>query len=182
VENMLTLARQIRGLSSAESQGILAIEFRSSDLSALWEGVDLGENGYFFITDANGEIIYHSQKKRVGTVVTDIFQHAFPDGVEDYHFVRIDAGESEGIFWISVEDNGSGIPEPTLIELQEKLNANRLVDGEVNEEGKKDGIGVLNVHRRIQMVFGEEYGLRIESKVDQGTKMIMVMPAYGHSN
>ncbi|NOU64221.1 HAMP domain-containing protein [Paenibacillus sp. LMG 31461] len=110
-------------------------------------------------------------------LVENVFQHAFPDGLEDYHFVRIDGGVVDGIFWISVEDNGSGMTEAKLTQLQAKLNANRLADTETDEAGKKGGIGVLNVHRRIQMVYGESYGLRIESVAEQGTKMIMVMPA-----
>lgn len=110
-------------------------------------------------------------------LIENAFQHAFPDGLEDYHFIRIDGGVSGGIFWIRVEDNGSGMSEMKLLQLQEKLNTNRLADGEVDEAGKKGGIGVLNVHRRIQMVYGEQYGLRIESIIEQGTKMTMVMPA-----
>ncbi|MGO4499433.1 sensor histidine kinase [Paenibacillus sp. 2RAB27] len=110
-------------------------------------------------------------------LVENVFQHAFPDGLEDYHFVRIDGGVVDGIFWISVEDNGSGMTEAKLTQLQAKLNANRLADTETDEAGIKGGIGVLNVHRRIQMVYGESYGLRIESVAEQGTKMIMVMPA-----
>jgi two-component system sensor histidine kinase YesM len=110
-------------------------------------------------------------------LVENVFQHAFPEGLEDYHFIRIDGGVEDGIFWISVEDNGSGMSETQLTQLQEKLSTNRLADAEIDEAGKKGGIGVLNVHRRIQMVYGENYGLRIESVADQGTKMIMVMPA-----
>ncbi|MCY9658058.1 histidine kinase [Paenibacillus chondroitinus] len=110
-------------------------------------------------------------------LVENVFQHAFPDGLEDYHVVRIDGGVHDNIFWISVEDNGAGMSEAKLMQLREKLNTNRLADGEVDEAGKKGGIGVLNVHRRIQMVYGEQYGLRIESKLEQGTKMIMAMPA-----
>ncbi|MDQ0873588.1 sensor histidine kinase YesM [Paenibacillus sp. V4I3] len=74
-------------------------------------------------------------------------------------------------------DNGSGMSETQLTQLQEKLSTNRLADAEIDEAGKKGGIGVLNVHRRIQMVYGENYGLRIESVAEQGTKVIMVMPA-----
>lgn len=110
-------------------------------------------------------------------LVENVFQHAFPEGLEDYHFIRIDGGVEDGIFWISVEDNGSGMSETQLTQLQEKLSTNRLADAEIDEAGKKGGIGVLNVHRRIQMVYGENYGLRIESMAEQGTKMIMVMPA-----
>ncbi|NQX70313.1 histidine kinase [Paenibacillus alba] len=106
-------------------------------------------------------------------LVENIFQHAFADGVEDYHFIRIDAGEGDGFFWMSVEDNGAGITADKLAELNEKLSANRLGD---ENDGKKDGIGLLNVHRRIQMVFGETYGLRIESEVERGTKIMLIFP------
>ncbi|KIL38997.1 signal protein [Gordoniibacillus kamchatkensis] len=110
-------------------------------------------------------------------LVENVFQHAFPDGVEDYHYIRIDAGEDDAVFWVSVEDNGAGIEEEKLAELREKLGANRLADKENGSSPGIGGIGVVNVHRRIQMVFGEQYGLKIESEVERGTKMIMVMPA-----
>jgi len=109
-------------------------------------------------------------------LVENVFQHAFPDGVEDFHFIRIDGGEEDGCFWVSVEDNGCGISPVKLLELQKKLSMNRLAEGELNETGHKGGIGILNVHRRIQMVFGDDYGLRIESEEHRGTKMKMVMP------
>jgi two-component system, sensor histidine kinase YesM len=110
-------------------------------------------------------------------LVENVFQHAFPDGVEDYHYVRIDAGEDANTFWISVEDNGVGISEARLAELREKLGANRLADNDNGSSRGIGGIGIVNVHRRIQMVFGEQYGLKIESEVDKGTKLIMIMPA-----
>jgi two-component system, sensor histidine kinase YesM len=112
-------------------------------------------------------------------LVENAFHHAFPDGVEDYHTIRIDAGEDNGIFWVSVEDNGVGIDEEKLRELREQLGANRLADRDDAGKEGVGGIGILNVHRRIQMVFGEEYGLRIESELDRGTKMMMIMPATG---
>ncbi|MNG33587.1 hypothetical protein D3C84_1198720 [compost metagenome] len=38
------------------------------------------------------------------------------------------------------------------------------------------GIGLMNVHRRIQMVFGEAYGLSIDSEWGRGTRITMTMP------
>lgn len=109
-------------------------------------------------------------------LIENAFQHAFADGVEDYHYIRIDAGEDEDKFWVSVEDNGLGINEARLGELREKLHANQLADKENDASKGIGGIGIVNVHRRIQMVFGEQYGLQIESEVEKGTKLIMVMP------
>ncbi|CAG7647846.1 sensor histidine kinase [Paenibacillus allorhizosphaerae] len=109
-------------------------------------------------------------------LVENVFQHAFPDGVEPHHYIRIDAGEDDNTFWVSLEDNGVGIPPDKLAELNERLNTYRLTDEGDKNEKVTGGIGIVNVHRRIQMVFGEEYGLRITSKEGAGTKMYMVMP------
>ncbi|MCC3374545.1 sensor histidine kinase [Cohnella sp. REN36] len=109
-------------------------------------------------------------------LVENAFQHAFPEGAEDYHFIRIDCGEDQDRLWIRVEDNGSGIPAERLAELRRKLEANRLAEDLPDAAGHKGGIGLLNVHRRIQMVFGERFGLRIESEEQVGTRVTMVLP------
>lgn len=115
-------------------------------------------------------------------LVENVFQHAFPEGVEDFHYIRIDGGVENGCFWVSVEDNGCGMPVDKLEALQQKLSMNRLASPDQEEAGKKGkgGIGLLNVHRRIQMVFGDEYGLRIESEEHRGTKIKLVMPRIQH--
>ncbi|TXK80635.1 sensor histidine kinase [Paenibacillus sp. N3.4] len=105
-------------------------------------------------------------------IIENIFQHAFPDGIEEHHFIRLDAIEDGPYFLFSVQDNGAGMSSERLQTLKEKLNENRLAD----VTGNQGGIGVLNVHRRIQMVFGEEYGLQIESLEGQGTIVRMYMP------
>jgi two-component system, sensor histidine kinase YesM len=107
-------------------------------------------------------------------LVENAFQHAFPDGLEKHHYIRIDGYMmKDNEFIVTVEDNGAGITEEKLIALNEKLELNKLPDVEPDHKG---GIGLVNVHRRIQMVFGEQYGLAIESKPGQGTKMLLRMP------
>jgi two-component system sensor histidine kinase YesM len=105
-------------------------------------------------------------------IIENIFQHAFPDGIEDHHFIRLNATENDSYFIFSVEDNGRGMKDEQLQSLREKLMENRLAD----VTGNQGGIGVLNVHRRIQMVFGEQYGLQIESSREHGTTVRMFMP------
>lgn len=108
-------------------------------------------------------------------LVENVFQHAFRHGVEDHHTITIDAGEEGGCFWVSVEDNGCGISPERLEELRGKLSENRLAD-DGGAGTMKGGIGVANVHRRIQLVFGEDYGLTVDSRLDRGTRMVMRMP------
>lgn len=111
-------------------------------------------------------------------LVENVFQHAFRYGVEDYHTITIDAGEDGDIFWVSITDNGGGMTPERLEELRLKLSENRLADVEEGK-GSPGGIGVQNVHRRIQLVFGEEFGVDVESSPECGTRMIMRMPISG---
>lgn len=39
------------------------------------------------------------------------------------------------------------------------------------------GVGLINVHTRIQLMFGEQYGLRVESEADEGTSVTIHLPA-----
>jgi len=109
-------------------------------------------------------------------LVENIFQHAFPEGIESVHFIRIDARQQDDFLQIIVEDNGIGIDEQKLTELNEQLKLNRLAETKRATVVYGGGIGLMNVHRRIQMVYGESYGLSIESELGQGTRMIMSMP------
>ncbi|MEC0226637.1 cache domain-containing sensor histidine kinase [Paenibacillus alba] len=112
-------------------------------------------------------------------LIENIFQHAFPDGVESHHYIRIDARKEGGLFQVFIEDNGIGMKPERLTELRKKLEENRLAEPE-EAEGKgsleRGGIGLMNVHRRIQMVFGEAYGLSVDSDWGQGTRLTMTMP------
>ncbi|MCY9664047.1 sensor histidine kinase [Paenibacillus alginolyticus] len=109
-------------------------------------------------------------------LIENIFQHAFPDGVEPHHFMRIDARKEGGLFQVFIQDNGTGIKPERLAELRTKLEENRLAEPEETGESQGGGIGLMNVHRRIQMVFGEAYGLSIDSEWGRGTCVTMTMP------
>ena len=45
-------------------------------------------------------------------------------------------------------------------------------------EGRGDGIGLANVHARLQSTFGPEYGLEVESSPGQGTIVRMLVPKF----
>ena len=69
---------------------------------------------------------------------------------------------------ITIEDNGMGMREEVL--------ENILTDNsKVPKHGS--GVGVINVHSRIRLMFGEEYGLSIESEPDEGTRVTIRIPA-----
>lgn len=110
-------------------------------------------------------------------IVENIFQHAFVDGFETRHYIRIDTRLEDGELLVIVEDNGVGMTEEKLAKLRKRLDRNRLVEEAAASHGRRGGIGLVNVHRRIQMVFGDEYGLRIDSSLGEGTRIVLRMPS-----
>ncbi|MEO2205288.1 sensor histidine kinase [Paenibacillus pabuli] len=114
-------------------------------------------------------------------LVENVLQHAFPHGMEPGHFIRIDAMRVEGRFLVMIQDNGKGINERRLEKLRQRLELNRLAGEDQDDVYHRGGIGLMNVHRRIQLVFGETYGLMIESMEGIGTTITMALPADQHS-
>ncbi len=108
----------------------------------------------------------------VKLVIQPILENAIYYGVGD---IDIDDGEivvtgkkiNDDIF-ITVEDNGMG--------MREEVVENILKD---NSKTPKhgSGVGVINVHSRIKLMFGDEYGLSVESEADEGTKVTIHIPA-----
>ncbi len=76
---------------------------------------------------------------------------------------------------LKVIDNGKGIP-PDKVKL---LNSSYTVVEDDQPWVKLRGMGVRNVHERIQLYFGEEYGLHCESVLGVGTTITVRIPARG---
>lgn len=70
--------------------------------------------------------------------------------------------------WIEIEDNGKGMSP----EKQHQL----LVGAIAPAEGHSTGIGFTNVVKRLQLFYGKEDVVAIESEVGRGTKVILKLP------
>lgn len=112
-------------------------------------------------------------------LIENVFQHAFPNGIQNYHHIGIRGYMEKGRFILAVADNGAGMCEDNLHAVREKLHLNQLAEADPQTTYHQGGLGLMNVHRRIQMVYGETYGLSIDSIVGQGTKIIMSLPSDG---
>ena len=77
--------------------------------------------------------------------------------------------DPEGILLLTVWDNGIGIPEEKLKNLQETLISGRKVH--------QEGYGIFNVNDRIRLNYGPEYGLSIQSEYGRETVVQLRMPA-----
>jgi len=80
--------------------------------------------------------------------------------------IIIKGHETETGIIIQVIDNGIGMDEETLCHIFDKKEKN----------AKNNGVAIENVNRRIKLHYGEEYGLKYESKVDEGTIVSIILP------
>lgn len=72
-----------------------------------------------------------------------------------------------------ISDDGAGIEESKLAELQQALQE---TPEEVPVDSAAKGVGILNIHRRIQLEYGEQYGIEISSQWNAGTCVILQFP------
>lgn len=81
--------------------------------------------------------------------------------------IEITAKRQEEKIILAVKDNGQGITPMRLVELNRKLEGGEL-------EG--DHIGLFNVHRTVQLEYGEGYGVQIDSVYGHGTIVMVSLP------
>ena len=105
-------------------------------------------------------------------IVQPILENAIYHGMasaEDDGLILVTACRAGDDLIIDVSDNGLGMRPEVAASL---LDENRP---EVRTSGS--GIGVRNVHQRIRLTFGPEYGLTIFSEPDEGTLVRIRLPA-----
>ena len=76
---------------------------------------------------------------------------------------------------IEVTDDGVGMSESTLDEINRRLQSLEMAQGG-EEKIRNGGIALVNVHNRIKLLFGEQYGLKVTSIKDFGTRVEITLP------
>lgn len=72
--------------------------------------------------------------------------------------------ERSGQLCITAQDNGCGISRENLTNVKK------------NRHNHTSGIGLKNVEERIHILFGEEYGIEVESELRKGTRVMVHIP------
>ena len=85
--------------------------------------------------------------------------------------IELVASEYEQNYTITITDRGKGMASAELIALRRRLEST----GDVSDSGNA-GIGLKNVHDRIGMAFGADYGVSIESEPGLRTSVTLRLP------
>ncbi|WP_258567571.1 sensor histidine kinase [Paenibacillus anseongensis] len=106
-------------------------------------------------------------------IVQPIIENAFEHSLEQMKrsgniIIRFELAESE--IRIIVEDNGDSLTDETLERISDTLD---------NGDEHAETTGLVNIHRRVKMTFGEAYGLRISRSELGGLKVIISIPFQG---
>ena len=105
-------------------------------------------------------------------ILQPIVENAILHGIESNNqggTLRLRATcEAEEVL-LCIEDDGAGIPAEKLEEINHALR-------DVRPSAKEHGIGMQNVHSRIQMLYGEAYGIRVFSTIGKGTCVQLRLP------
>lgn len=90
------------------------------------------------------------------------------NGMDDCGEIKV-IGRREGeTIILSVSDNGMGMSK-------EEVDLVLTDSNTIHKHGT--GVGLVNVNNRIQILFGKEYGIRVESEPDEGTTISICIPA-----
>jgi len=116
---------------------------------------------YFIAPDC---IEYHVPKLILQPFMENSFFHGFnhkPGG-----YINVLVWQEENVLICEVVDNGDGM---------EVSSENKLPNTKRKQQ-MFSGIGVRNVHERIQLIYGEQYGVTISSELGEGTKVRLELP------
>ncbi|NIK28726.1 two-component system sensor histidine kinase YesM [Thalassobacillus devorans] len=103
-------------------------------------------------------------KLSIQPIVENAIQHGLEEMVGECS-IHVSIMAHEDDIQITVQDNGPGIEESKL---------EGIYKGQIRS--KSSGIGLSNINERIKLMFGQQYGLTIKSRVGEGTTIYILLP------
>lgn len=100
-------------------------------------------------------------------ILQPIVENAIYHGIkykEGVGQVDISGKGEDGTIKFIIRDDGVGMPQEVVSNLLSK------------NIKTKNGVGLNNVNERIQLYYGEEYGIQVNSKEGKGTEVIVTLP------
>ena len=106
-------------------------------------------------------------------ILQPLIENALYHGIKNRRgrgLITITGGREGDNILLRVKDNGAGMNAEQLAQLQNGIF-----------QEKQGGFGLWNVHQRIRLYYGENYGLSFESASGEGTVVTVTLPSKGVS-
>lgn len=113
-----------------------------------------------------GEI--HIPVMLIQTFVENAVKHQ--GGCDHLLEIRTEVVQTETGLWIDISDNGLGYDE----EILKRLNA-----GEAIFNGQGEHVGIYNVRRRMELLYGKEASLSFANRAQGGAEVTILLPGNG---
>ncbi|TBL79358.1 sensor histidine kinase [Paenibacillus thalictri] len=95
--------------------------------------------------------------------------HGRGQGRNEAQTIDIVCEEEQDHVTLIVRDNGTGVPDNKLRVIKETLAEPQLYRN-------RERVGLLNVHERIKLHFGDAFGIAVNSAVGEGTAVTVTLP------
>lgn len=106
-------------------------------------------------------------------ILQPIVENAIVHGLSNVHetgSLEISIYQTDGMLVIKIEDDGVGMTQERVDEI------NRYINDSSQADQKRQSIGIRNVNQRIKLACGNEYGIKIESTMNRGSCFTIYLP------
>ncbi len=169
---LVSLGSQLRYSMQWRSDTV-ALREELANIRSYIQFINFMEGGSIGLTaDLPEEVLRYSIPKMcMQPIVENAVHHAAPPGgsVDIEISVRV---ENDNLLLIDIRDNGAGVDPEMLMRLQAVLRG----ESDTPIVTSKNGLGLENVHKRMQLHYGTDCGLWIESVQGDYTCVTIRLP------
>ena len=166
---MVTLLSELLRLSLESEDKLIVI---SDELKHAKDYVEIQKYRYNDRFDVNWN--FHDELmeyKIIKITFQPIIENAIYHGIKPLKrkgFIKVEGVIMEDMMTIEISDNGMGMSQEEVGILNTDMQENYIKEDE--------HIGLRNVNQRIKLIFGEKFGLTVESKEGEGTIVKILVP------
>ena len=108
-------------------------------------------------------LAYRTVKFIIQPILENAIKHGLANSLREEKRIGIEICLRDNDLYCVIWDNGAGLSEEAVTALCDQLRNSHIQEN--------SHIGLCNVDKRIKLVFGEGYGVSVESKIGNGTKV-----------
>lgn len=170
ISSMLTSLSHLLRLSLETEEEIIPVRLEIEHAKRYLEILQIRYNNKFIVEwDVSGDVL---EEKIVKITLQPLLENAVYHGIKPKSGpgrICIRGYRQSNYMIFEVEDDGIGMKEDTVKNLNEELGKNIGVKEDLH-------IGIMNVNQRLKLVFGDEHGLFVQSTPGNGTLVKFILP------